>query len=349
MLVLFTSPVFAEGLTLSLSDPELGSLVLKKENPVKTTCPQGVGGLSLGKFTYKGEWLGVVFYLGNKYPMQYATPPGRYDCDCDKAYIIYDKVGGFALSSLSSENEKMLCSAAEIDLSPEASAARIDKTNKNWREELNNRRGTLVDAMAPLLEKYFDQYPEWQPELGFLIRQKGSYERIKQLSQAQPPQGVKDGCTLATQMYKGNFLDLPSVYHSATCLLGCDGQGFFWAYSYPNHGRSYSEPGMGLYCTASGWGYLPYAYNDLNCSTDYGAFSGQHVCNDDTILQKYYVCTNGEYPSTTGQCCSDSYLNTKAPACSCAYNKSSRGLAIPVGDHPVAIPVGDDPEPAPAE
>jgi hypothetical protein len=122
----------------------------------------------------------------------------------------------------------------------------------------------------------------------------------------------------------------------------------FW-YPYANHGRSWNGEGMTKYCTAWGDGGLPSSYWDLLCSTDYGVFSGQHVCNDDAILQKCYSCTDGDYPSTTAQCCSDSFLNTNAPACSCSYNKSSRGLAIPVGDHPVAIPVGDDPEPGPAE
>jgi hypothetical protein len=47
----FTSPFFAEGLTLSLSDPELGNFVLKKENPLKETGG-GLGGVSIGEYTY---------------------------------------------------------------------------------------------------------------------------------------------------------------------------------------------------------------------------------------------------------------------------------------------------------
>ena len=187
LILLFRSPLFAEGLTLSLSDPELGDFVLEKKNPVKTTCHCGIGGLSEGKFIYKGHWLGISITLGDKYPQTYVVPPGRYGCDCDMGHIIYDELSGFYFGATSKEDEKILRSSIEIDLSPAASAARIVEYDKKRMEELHDRREKMIDTLAALLEKYYDKHPQWQAEMGMLIRQKGTYKEFRRVSQGKPP------------------------------------------------------------------------------------------------------------------------------------------------------------------
>ena len=55
LILLFTSPLFAKGLTLSLSDSELGSIVLKKPNPDKNwaDCLWGLTPTTGSHFRYR--------------------------------------------------------------------------------------------------------------------------------------------------------------------------------------------------------------------------------------------------------------------------------------------------------
>jgi hypothetical protein len=322
--------VLAEGLTLSLSDPELGSLVLKKEKPIKTTCPQGVGGLSLGRYTYEGEWIGIDMYLGDAFPMQFPTPPGKYGHDCELTYTFYDADGNFESGGGGD--------GAQLPFRPPPS--------QDTDRETSDRRFAhllgLVDKMSELAKKNYDNHPEWGPELGHIVQMKKAYNQLKK-NRDQVPAAA--GTNLILYMYKGPAFNLSwTGNHSATYLQEIpSGAGF----NYENHGRSWNGENLVQYCVTYAPGYLPYSKEALECSTYWGVFSGQHTCNDDAILQKYYVCTNGGYPSTTAQCCSDSYLNTNAPACPCYSNKSSKTLILPSSERPVALPREGESDPGP--
>jgi hypothetical protein len=98
--LLFTSPLFAEGLTLSLSDPALGTIVLKKENPDEKVGG-GLGGVSVGEFTYNGESLQIHLYRGER--VWHGTPPPElrrgYAQEYQMDVRIFDQDGTFTRSS----------------------------------------------------------------------------------------------------------------------------------------------------------------------------------------------------------------------------------------------------------
>ncbi len=106
---------------------------------------------------------------------------------------------------------------------------------------------------------------------------------------------------------------------------------FLNSVSTKNHGREASDPTMSASsgCPKSWSGRLnymptlqPFAVSDTfgdgdagGCSTSYDAIpptTGGHVCNDDSLVQYWYVKNNGgaSYPT-----CADSTLRSTAPAC----------------------------------
>lgn len=155
-------------------------------------------------------------------------------------------------------------------------------------KELFWRRDAAVDKLSLLVTKYFDFYPEWKAEMCELIRQKRLYEEIKRLM-------------------------------SRRLQASSSGSYPFDSYSYRNHGRMPDDPGMQYYGEVFGYAPLPSSWDKLECTTPYGFLPGQHICNDDTLAQMFYACTNGRYPTLNEGVCAPKALNLRAPSALCNF------------------------------
>lgn len=91
------------------------------------------------------------------------------------------------------------------------------------------------------------------------------------------------------------------IYDSSGSLVG--------SYYTCNHGTCANSNSMNTYATNSFT--TSGIVGNYMCSTSWGLLSGQHTCNDDTLMQYYVLSYNNTAPSSTT--CSDSSLRRYAP------------------------------------
>jgi hypothetical protein len=111
---------------------------------------------------------------------------------------------------------------------------------------------------------------------------------------------------------KSTFFGILGARHSGTvgwALYATGGYRQMWVAC--NHGTCPGDSAMQALCYYLSAANRCSAYLSApNCSTSYGFFSGQHVCNDDSYIQ-YYRIKYDLYPSTSGGTCADSSLRTR--------------------------------------
>jgi hypothetical protein len=175
--------------------------------------------------------------------------------------------------------------------------------------------------MTALLKKNFKDFPDWWPEMDRIIAHGNVFEetrKMKKLSPSPPISGGPEGYQLVIQVYNGNAFELPAsiAEHSATAIwLYKASTREWWLWStYPNHGRDIF--GEGMYTSQTCYGVVapPPSNFQVECQTSYGITTGSHVCNDDTMVQIFYV-KHGYAADLYGYCCGDNILNRYCPVC----------------------------------
>ncbi|MFA6105809.1 MAG: hypothetical protein WC725_04450 [Patescibacteria group bacterium] len=109
--------------------------------------------------------------------------------------------------------------------------------------------------------------------------------------------------------FNGNFAD-----HSAVIVNVTKPDGTILNYVTCNHGTCADDPSMQFRCqnTVYPASQRPFAILPCDSVSSYGFFSGQHVCNDDTLVQVNMVV----YGNSSLTTCTDSSLRLWAPSCS---------------------------------
>ncbi len=102
--------------------------------------------------------------------------------------------------------------------------------------------------------------------------------------------------------------------HSATLSKAISKSKTYQIWSACNHGSCPGTSGMSKKCSKTFSKRAGFCSSPPMCSTMYGFFSGQHVCNDDSKIQ-YERIKNNANPSTSEGTCADSSLRINAPNC----------------------------------
>lgn len=108
--------------------------------------------------------------------------------------------------------------------------------------------------------------------------------------------------------FNGNFAD-----HSAVIVNETSPSGTIVNYVTCNHGTCADDASMQFLCQNVVYPAYQHVVSMLPCDavSSYGFFSGQHVCNDDTLVQYNLVVYNNNDITT----CTDSSLRLWAPGC----------------------------------
>jgi hypothetical protein len=158
--------------------------------------------------------------------------------------------------------------------------------------------------LVELFKQNFRNHPDWWPEMFALIFAGRSFEAVREFNRRARKLSDnfgKDG-HMSIDVYKGNAFEFPSGIlgeHSASAIYRWNARGgdYVLCKKYPNHGRSPSEQGMSFSCYFYDGVVVPSCPTDeqVNCSTPYGfgtddtSIADGHLCNDDTMVQIFYV------------------------------------------------------------
>ena len=221
-------------------------------------------------------------------------------------------------------NRAILLSGSEELLPAAASDAEVDGQARVTELQLALEAGRLLSAV---------------PEAAALAPELEVLARLSEVVAASPlvraPEGeINYACTIAyshqLEVHKESLTgNVNLAEHSSVGLWsykrGTNCLDTLYGYKEScNHGRCASA--MSRKCSwASSWrtSAWPYWYTEPStspstvsggCSTKYGFVSGQHVCNDDSLLQVYGIKNNTSY-SRTGGTCGDALPRPYAPGC----------------------------------